>query len=77
VLSWLDELEPSLLVRMRTPSTFASACIYPWRENAPTLPPSDATALANLPARRTPGQVNTRASLPRSDREFPPICPMP
>jgi hypothetical protein len=60
-----DELEPSLLVRMCTPSMFASACIYPWRENAPTLPPSDATALVNLSARTTPGLVNSRASLPQ------------
>jgi hypothetical protein len=70
-----DELEPSLLVRMCTPSMFASACIYPWRENAPTLPPSDATALVK-PFRPHNARASKLSGVPpRSDRQFPTDLP--
>ena len=65
VLSWLGRIGTEFVGENVHSLDVCERLHLPWRENEPTLPPSDATALVNLSARTTPGLVNSRASLPQ------------
>jgi len=75
VLSWLGELERSLMPSLCTPRCLRAPASLLLARKCANSAPRGCTGARELPARTTPGRVTPGRSSQPHTANFPPVCP--